>query len=204
MGQNKNKNKKQMSVARKYIKIVDEINKKIGQVVMFGIFAMMAVLLWSTISKFGSRPSLWTLEAAQFAMIAYFFLGGPYAIQTKSHVRMDLFYQNWSKQKKAIVDAITVICLIVYLSILLWGGINSTAYSLGYFGAEPMSFFAGLITGNETTGTLERSRTIWRPYLWPIKIVLCIGITLMIMQATAEMLRNIIDAKNNNRRSEEM
>ncbi|MEM7733351.1 MAG: TRAP transporter small permease subunit, partial [Pseudomonadota bacterium] len=95
-----------MTILRAYIALVDRLNYGVGRVIMYGIFAMMAVLLWSTISKFSDQPSLWTLEVAQFAMIAYFFLGGPYAIQMGSHVRMDLFYDNWSVRKKAGMDAL--------------------------------------------------------------------------------------------------
>lgn len=181
-----------MKFLRSYIAVADAINYRVGRVVMYGIFVMMAVLLWSTFSKVGERPSLWTLEVAQFAMIAYFFLGGPYAVQTGSHVRMDLFYENWSAKRKAAVDLFTVMCLITYLAVMLWGGISSTAYSLGYFGSDPLGFFAGLITGSEDIGTLERSRTIWRPYLWPIKTIMCAGLLLMLMQALSELAKDIL------------
>lgn len=181
-----------MRLLRSYATVVDAINLRIGRIIMYGIFVMMAVLLWSTISKFGNQPSLWTLEVAQFSMIAYFFLGGPYAVQTGSHVRMDLFYGNWSLGRKSAIDAITVLCLVVYLAVMLWGGISSTAYSLGYFGSDPLSFFAGLVTGTEDIGTLERSRTIWRPYLWPIKTIMCLGLLLMLMQALSELAKDIL------------
>lgn len=181
-----------LGLAAKYVRVVDAINYRIGRIIMYGIFAMMAILLWSTISKMGEAPSLWTLEGAQFAMIAYFFLGGPYAIQMGSHVRMDLFYETWSLRRKAVFDAVTVLCLITYLAVLLWGAVGSTAYSLGYFGSDPFSFLAGLATGSEEVGTLERSRTIFRPYLWPIKTVMCIGIVLMLLQAVAELCRDVL------------
>ena len=181
-----------MSILRSYIALIDRLNYGIGRVVMFGIFAMMAVLLWSSISKFSSQPSLWTLEVAQFAMITYFFLGGPYAIQMGSHVRMDLFYENWSVRRKAITDALMVLCLITYLGVLLWGGLSSTAYSLGYWGSDPVGFFFGLATGDSEVGTLERSRTIWRPYLWPIKSIMCLGIILMLLQALSELCKDVL------------
>lgn len=181
-----------MKLMRGYIKVIDAFNSGVGRVMTYGIFAMMLILLWSIISKFGDQPSLWTLEAAQFAMVAYFILGGPYAVQMGSHVRMDLFYDNWSVKRKAITDAITVLCLLVYLIVLLWGALGSTAYSLGYFGSNALGFFTGLITGSETPGTLERSRTIWRPYLWPIKSVLCLGIFMMLLQALSELFKDIL------------
>jgi hypothetical protein len=54
-------------------------------------------------------PSRWTLEMAQFAMVAYYILGGPYSIQMGSNVRMDLFYGDWSAKRKAWFDALTVL-----------------------------------------------------------------------------------------------
>ena len=50
------------------------------------------MLLWSTVSKAFFVPSLWTLEMAQFVMVGYYILGGPYSIQLGSNVRMDLLY----------------------------------------------------------------------------------------------------------------
>ena len=181
-----------MKIIRGYINAIDKLNYGIGRVIMFGILAMMAFLLWSTISKFSDQPSLWTLEVTQFAMITYFFLGGPYALQMGSHVRMDLFYENWSVRRKATVDAITVLCLMIYLMVMLWGGLSSTAYSLGHFGSNPAGFFLDIATGEKSVGTLERSRTIWRPYLWPIKTIMCIGITLMLLQALSELCKDVL------------
>ena len=161
-----------MSMLRKYIVIVDAVNRRVGRVVMYGIFAMMAILLWSSISKTFFTPSLWTLEMAQFAMVAYYILGGPYSIQMGSNVRMDLFYGSWSARRKAAVDTITVLFLVFYLTILLWGGIDSTIYAFQYGG--------------------ERSPTAWRPYLWPIKTIMCVGIVLMLLQAVSELFKDIL------------
>ncbi len=161
-----------MSVLHKFIRVVDAINYRIGRVTMYGIFVMMAILLWSSISKTFFNPSLWTLEMAQFAMVAYYILGGPYSIQMGSNVRMDLLYGAWSPRRKAAVDIVTVMFLIFYLVVLLWGGIDSTMYAFQYGG--------------------ERSPTAWRPYLWPIKVIMCTGITLMLLQALSELAKDIL------------
>ena len=157
---------------RAYISAVDAMNRRLGRGIMYGIFAMMAILLWSSISKTFFTPSLWTLEMAQFAMVAYYILGGPYAIQMGSNVRMDLFYGAWSPNQKAWVDAFTVFFLIFYLGVLLWGGIDSTIYSFQYGG--------------------ERSPTAWRPYLWPIKCIMVVGIVLMLLQAFSELCKDVL------------
>lgn len=172
-------------------RIVDPINRVIGLIVMYGVFVLMAILLWSSVSKTFFLPSLWTLEMAQFAMVAYYMLGGPYSIQMGSNVRMDLFYGRWSLRRKAAVDSITVLFLIFYLGVLLYGAFSSTAYSLGYWGSEPLSFFAGLVTGSEEVGRMERSSTAWRPFIWPIKSIMIVGLSLMLLQALSELCKDV-------------
>lgn len=173
---------------------VDSFNKAIGLIVMYSVFVLMGILLWSSISKTFFLPSLWTLELAQFAMVAYYMLGGPYALLSGGHVRMDLFYGDWSLRRKATIDTVTVLFLIFYLGILFYGALGSTAYSLGYWGKAPLEFFAGLITGSEEIGRMERSSTAWRPYIWPIKAIMIIGLILMLLQALSELIKDIARA----------
>jgi len=155
---------------RAYVRVVEAVNYRIGRFMMYGIFAMFAVLLWSSISKTFFLPSLWTLEVAQFIMVAYYILGGPYSMQLGAHVRMDLFYGGWSPKTKAWIDAFTVVLLIFYLGVLVYGAIDSTTYSFKYN---------------------ERSPTAWRPVLWPIKVITGVGFFLMILQAIAEFFKDI-------------
>ncbi|KJZ17996.1 TRAP transporter small permease subunit [Loktanella sp. S4079] len=178
-----------------YIRAVDAINYRVGRLIMYGIFVLMAILLWSSISKTFFVPSLWTLEMAQFVMVGYYVLGGPYSIQLGSNVRMDLLYGEWSTRRKAWFDVFTVLLLIFYLCVLLYGAVSSTAYSLGYWGSEPFSFFGGLLTGAEEVGRMERSPTTWRPYLWPVKAVMVLGLFLMLLQCTSELCKDVLRIK---------
>jgi len=81
---------------RAFVRVVDAFNRRVGRFAMYLIFAMLAVLLYSSISKTFFTPSIWTLESAQFLMVAYFLLGGAYSMQLDAHVRMDLAYSHWS------------------------------------------------------------------------------------------------------------
>ena len=112
--------------------------------------------MWSVIAKQAFLiPPFWTLEAAQFILVAYYLLGGAYSIQLGANVRMDLFYNEWSPRTKAQVDVITVFMLILYLGVMLYGGIDSVQYAVKY---------------------QEHSPSLWRPLMWPIKSIMCFGI----------------------------
>ncbi|MDF1790377.1 MAG: TRAP transporter small permease subunit [Thalassobaculaceae bacterium] len=189
-----------LSIMRGYVRAIEAMNRAVGRVAMYLVFALMGVLLWSSASKTFFDPSLWTLETAQFVMVAYYILGGPYSIQLGSNVRMDLFYGDWSLRTKAWIDSFSVLFLMFYLGVLFYGAISSTAYSLGYFGMEPFGFFGELfwafVTGGPDAATgmmgfMERSSTAWRPLIWPIKVILCLGVLLMLLQALAELFKDI-------------
>ncbi|MBO9400571.1 TRAP transporter small permease subunit [Shimia sp. R9_3] len=187
-------------LVRLYIRGIDGFNRRIGRFIMYGIFVMMAILLWSSFSKTFATPSLWTLEMAQFAMVTYYILGGPYSMQLGSNVRMDLFYGGWTLRQRATVDAMTVFFLMFYIAILIHGAVGSSAYSLGHFGVEPYAFYRDLVwayvTGgkeaaSEIIGYIERSPTAWRPVLWPIKLIMLFGFILMFLQAVSELFKDI-------------
>jgi len=153
-----------------YVRLVEALNYRVGRLAMYMLFVLMAVLLYGAVARAGWQPQIWTDEMAQFLLMGYFMLGGAYALQMGSAVRMDLLYARWSDTTRAAVDAITIFTLLVYLGVLLWGGIESTQYALEYG---------------------ERRRGLWRPYMAPIKIVMCIGIVLMLLQCTAFLIRDI-------------
>ena len=158
-----------------YVRTVDKVNRVIGRFAMLLIFAMMGILLFSSISRTIFDVSfLWIVEMAQFTMAAYYLLGGGYSMQLDSHVRMDLLYGTWSSRRKAFADAITVFCLIFYLCILFSGGTSSTSYALQYG---------------------QKNYSAWAPYLAPIKIIMTVGIFLMLLQALATFFKNVAEAR---------
>ncbi|WP_322988471.1 TRAP transporter small permease subunit [Hoeflea sp.] len=160
-----------MKLAERYIRVVDAFNRRVGRFAMYLIFALMGVLLWSSVSKYAGSPALWTLEMAQFIMVAYYLLGGAYSMQLGDHVRMDLVYASWSPRRKAAIDAVTVLFLLFYLCVLLYGAVSSTTYAIEYG---------------------ERAHSVWRPYMWPVKLIGGVGIFLMLLQTFAEFLRDIL------------
>ena len=157
-------------LARKYVRFVDALNYRVGRFSMYLLFVLMGILLWSSFTNVLKHNAIWTLEMAQFTMVAYYMLGGPYSLQLDSNVRMDLLYHRWSDKTRAWVDAFSIFALMFYLGVLLYGGVESTAYSLQY---------------------AERSPTAWRPYIAPIKITMVIGTFLMLLQATSIFLKDV-------------
>jgi TRAP-type mannitol/chloroaromatic compound transport system permease small subunit len=155
-----------------YIRFIYKFNRTVGIFAMYLVMMMMGILLFSSISKGIGSPQIWVIEMAQFTMAAYYLLGGGYSMQMDAHVRMDVFYGNWSAKRQAITDAFTVLCLITYLGMLLYGALSSTAYALEYG---------------------QKNYSSWRPPLAPIKIIMTTGIILMLLQVLATFAQNIAE-----------
>ena len=153
-----------------FVRIVEAFNYYVGRLALYLFFVLGGILLWSIIAKAFFRPPIWTQEMSQFTLVAYFTLGGAYSLQLGSNVRMDLLYQRWSPQRRAVVDAITVFAMIGFLAVIIWGGMDSIIYALDVG---------------------ERSRSVWRPYLAPIKIVIVLGTTMMMLQSVCFLIRDI-------------
>ena len=161
-------------IIKTYVKWVDAVNKKVGTVVLYLVFAMMGLLLFASISRtFFNVPFVWVMEMAQFTMAAYYLLGGGYSMQLKAHVRMDVLYEKWSEKTRARVDAATSGFLIFYLVVLLYGAISSTAYAIEYG---------------------QRNYSTWGPPMAPIKVIMTLGILLMLLQAVAVFFKDVARA----------
>ena len=155
-----------------YVHIVDKVSTAIGRTCMFIVLLMIVILLYESVSRsFFDTPNLWSIELAQFAMAAYYLLGGAYALKHDAHARMDLFYHAWHPRKKALVDAVTFLITLIYLSILLYGAFDNTAYAIEY---------------NQT------SYSPWKPSLIPIKMIMTLGIFLMFLQSLAELIKDVL------------
>lgn len=158
-----------------YVRYVDKTNRAVGRFAMYIVFAMMGILLFESVSRTAFRqPHIWVVEMAQFMMAAYYLLGGGYSMILDGHVRMDLLYGRWSAKRQAMADAVTVFFLIFYLAFLLFGGISSIEYALEYG---------------------QTNYTPWAPPLAPIKIIMAIGITLMLLQVIATFFKDLAKAR---------
>jgi TRAP-type mannitol/chloroaromatic compound transport system permease small subunit len=158
-------------VIKAYVRYVDALNRTVGTAVLYMIFVMMAVLLFGSISRYFFNASfLWVIEMSQFLMAAYYLLGGGFSLQMESHVRMDVFYERWAPRTRAFWDSLTAFCLVFYLGFLTLGGVSSTSYALQYG---------------------QKNYSAWAPLMWPIKMIMTVGIVLMLLQAISIFFKDL-------------
>ncbi len=155
----------------KFVHAVDAINKVVGTIAMYLVFAMIGILLYEPIARnLFDKSSSWAVEMAQFTMAAYYLRGGGFSMILKGHGRMDLLYGRWSEKIKATYDVFTDLFLIFYLIFLLVGAYSSIEYAVMYG---------------------QRNRSAWAPYMAPIKIIMGTGVLLMLLQAIATFFKDL-------------
>ena len=160
---------------RTFVRFVDGLNYRIGRFAMYLLYPLAAILLASTASRiFLGLPINWALEMSQFILSAYYLLGGAYTFQLGQHVRMDLIYDRLSARKRAVTDAITILFVIFYIGVLLWGGISSTNYAIVYG---------------------QKNYSAWSPPLWPIKVVMTAAIFMMLLQCVSTFFKDVAIAR---------
>ena len=160
---------------RLFVRYVDAVNYVVGRFAMYLFFVMGGVLIYATLSRvLAGIPVNWALEMSQFLLSAYYLLGGPYSLQLNGHVRMDLLYTQLSPQKRALTDAITILFVTFYLVVLFLGALSATDYAIVY---------------------QQRNYSSWSPLLWPIKVVMTIGIFLMLLQTISIFFKDVAEAR---------
>ncbi len=158
-------------IIRSYVRFADWLSTLVGRLALYIVFLMMGILLYSTVSRYVfDSPVIWGVEMSQFCMVAYYILGGGFALLLNSHVRLDVFYARWSPRGQARCDVYTSLFLLLYLGFLLYGCISSTMYSIQFN---------------------QHNNTAWAPAVWPIKVIMGIGILVTLLQAVSEFFKAV-------------
>lgn len=152
-----------------YVRVIDAASWYMGLFAMYLVFVMIGILGYASVMKVFFVPPIRSVEMAQFVMVAYFTLGGAFAIREDEHVRMDLLYAGWSVRGKARTDLFTGLAMIFFLVMLQIGGVASLIYAFQYG---------------------EKGFSAWAPYMAPVKVVINIGLFLTLLQAIATWLKD--------------
>lgn len=146
----------------KFASVINKITEFLGNLLIWFSWAIGGIIMWEIILRVVfNRPTVWAHELSIMIFGTLSMLAGSYAHKYRGHVNMDLFYARLSPQKKAIWDAITFPFFAIFCVILIWKGWG-------------MAWRAIV--------TWELSQSTWAPILWPIKITIPIGATLLFLQ----------------------
>lgn len=161
-----------MHVLSAIIRAIDRTNEWVGRIVALGILLMVAIVSYEVVMRYGFRaPTVWATELITFVFAGYIFLGAGYTLLHRDHVNMDIVYSRLPPRGQALLDVLTAGFVFIYCWLLITTGWE-TAWS-------------ALQTGR-TTGT------DWNPPLFPAAVLLPVGAALLLLQAIAKFIRDLV------------
>ena len=154
--------------------LIDRVNWRVGTTIawlaLFMVLVQFALVLMRYVFGIGS---IMTQESLIYAHGALFMIAAGYTLLVGGHVRVDIFYRAASPRRKAWVDLLGVVFLLIPVCLLIW------RYSLPYV----LSSWAVLEGSRETSG-------IQGVYL--LKSSILVFVVLMILQGVALAFRSAL------------
>ncbi|MEH6386759.1 MULTISPECIES: TRAP transporter small permease subunit [Pseudomonas] len=155
---------------------VTKLNDVIGRMVAYLVLPIFAFLILEVFLRYlFNSPTVWTNELTQMLFGAYAVLSGGYLLAHRGHVNVDLFHSQLKPRARAVVDIIGSIIFFIFVLALL------------YFGYE---------MAQESVSSWETSYSAWNPPIWPIKVAIPVGATLLLLQGIVKLLQDIAIALN--------
>ncbi|WP_231703977.1 TRAP transporter small permease subunit [Cochlodiniinecator piscidefendens] len=116
---------------RQLERVTGAISEVTGRIGWFLILYCMTLGVSDVFMRYVlNAPSQWIGTTLQAAMVLLACVGGIYALQHDSFVKLDLFYANASTRSKALLDVITAPFAVLFLGALILKGYEAASLSL--------------------------------------------------------------------------
>ncbi len=159
---------------KKLITLIDRINEVVGN----GVSWLTSILVWVVCIDVLFRyvfdfSFIWINELEIYFFAFVFLLGAGYAFQQGKHVRVDMLYTNWSEKRKAWVNLVGAILLLIpWTTLIIWVGYKYALNSWNIGEASPQP--GGL------------------PALYILKFSIPVAFLFLLLQAVSSLLSSIL------------
>lgn len=152
---------------------IDRLNHIIGRSAAWLALLMVLITLVVVVLRYGFQiGSIPLQESIMYINALVFSLGAAYTLKENGHVRVDIFYSNFTARTKAIVDIIGIVCfLFVTAAFIAWSSWGYVAVSWRVLESSP-----------ETSGL---------PFVYLLKSTIYVLITLLCLQGISELIKSI-------------
>lgn len=157
---------------RGFSDLVDRISTFVGKAASFLILLLVGVVMYEVLARYlFNAPTKWSNEISEYVLTGVVMLGGAFCLVNDGHVRVDILYRNFLPRTRALVELITCLIVLIFVSAMVWKG-GELCYD-------------ALIHN-------KKSMTILELPLFPSMIMVPIGATLLGIQSLAKSVRALI------------
>ncbi len=156
----------------RFVEFIDKTSDLIGKAASYLLLITVAACMIEVVLRYiFNSPTKWSYEVEAFSCGIIYLLVGAHVLLHRGHVSVDILYQRLSERKKILINIVVVFPLIIIM-----------AAGLTYIGFD--YFWTSL-------AIRETSYSSWSPPIWPIKLMIPVGGVLMMLQAVANLLRDL-------------
>ena len=155
------------------MRAIETLVELFAKLAAFLVVVLSFLVVYDSVNRYffgGGSIALQELEWHLFDII--FLLGLSYTLKNNKHVRVDIFYHNYSQRTKAMVDIASQLFLILPFTLLV------LYVSFGYI---ELSYTQNEISP-DPGGLTHR---------WVIKSMMVVGFVLLGLQSISEIFKNI-------------
>jgi TRAP-type mannitol/chloroaromatic compound transport system permease small subunit len=167
----RSRDKAGMKVIKWVIDGIELINEWAGRISSFLIPSLMVIVTYEVLMRYLiNRPTIWSLEMSQFLFAGFIALGGGYTFLHHGHVHVEILVSRFSERKQAIVRLFS--------------------WPLFFFF---MIFFLTKVweMSLESLFAREHSNSLFDPPVYPMKISIAVGVSLMLLQGIVHFFRDL-------------
>ena len=96
------------------VNVIDNFTEVIGKVISWLTLLMVILTFIIVVMRYGLNIGFIAMqESVLYFHGLVFMLGAAYTLKTDGHVRVDIFYQNFSNKKKALVNLLGSVFFII-------------------------------------------------------------------------------------------
>ncbi len=157
----------------KAMKVIDRFIERVGQLISFLNIALVVLICIDVLLRyFFNATQKWVIELEWHMFALIFLIGGSYTFQKDKHVRVDVFYQNFTEKKKLWINLLgNLLFLIPWCIVIMYASYKYANVSFSYFEKSP------------DPGGL--------PARYIIKYAIVIGFILLLVQAISDSISKV-------------
>lgn len=121
--------------------LLDRISHLAGRVTAWLTLAMVLLTTVIVVMRYAFDAGwIWMQESVTWMHAAVFMIGASYTLLHEEHVRVDIFYRNMSPRRRALIDVLGVLLLLLplcaFLAWMAWD-FAATSWSIHESSREP-------------------------------------------------------------------
>ena len=149
---------------------IDAFNRKEGEWSALLILPLTVVVIYEVIMRYVfDAPTIWGFELTTFLYGVHFMLGLAFTDVSDGHVKVDIFTARARPHTQALI--VIIANLGIFIPVFSCMTIWSWKYAI--------------------TSTLqhELNSTSWAPPVWPIKLIMAVAFTFLLMQGVSTVIK---------------